>query len=303
MNFERQLKLLGYELPVRRVQPGQGVPVTLYWQGLQWMGENLVMFTRLLNAPPAAGGQQVWGGYDRLARENYSTLFWAPGEVVVDGFAAPVAPEAPHGIYTLSLGWYRAAAGEAVSLQLVDPDSDEPLGATSVSLGPIKVGGPPPGVTVPNAAPQVITNVAAGPQIKLLGFDAWLDCTGAEAGCSAGAPLPVQTGPIRGLTLALYWQALAAPDRDYTVFVHLRRPDGGIVAQQDGPPAGGAYPTGLWDPGEVIRHEARLALTGGLLPAGAYELVTGMYDLATGVRLPVEGSPDGVILLHSFQVH
>lgn len=301
-NFERQLKLLGYDLPLRRVQPGQGMPVTLYWQGLQWMGENLVMFTRLLNAPPTAAGQQVWGGYDRLARENYSTLFWAPGEVVIDGFAVPVAPETPDGIYTLSLGWYRETAGEATSLQLVDADSGESLGATSVSLGPVKVGGPPPGVTVPDAAPQVVTDAAAGPQIKLLGFDAWLECTGAEAGCSATAPLPVQTGPFHRLNLALYWQALAVPDRDYTIFVHLRRPDGSIAAQQDGPPAGGAYPTSLWDPGEIIRHEARLVPAAGLLPAGDYELVAGLYDLATGERLPVEGSSDGAILLHSFQI-
>ncbi len=302
VNFERQLMLLGYDLPVRRVQPGQGVPVTLYWQGSQWMGENLVMFTRWLNVSAAGEQPQAWGGYDRLTRENYSTLFWAPGEVVVDGFAPPLAPDAPDGIYTLNLGWYRAAAGEAVSLHLVDPDSGQTLDATSVSIGPIKVGGPPPGVTVSNAAPQVVADVAAGSQIKLLGFDMGPDCTGAEAGCSEAGPPPALTAPIRGLKLTLYWQALAAPDRDYTVFVHLRRPGGGIVAQQDGPPAGGTYPTGLWEPGEIIRHEVYLALPEGLLPAGNYELVAGMYDLATGARLPVAGAPDGAILLHSFQV-
>ena len=67
--------------------------------------------------------QNARGGYDRLARENYSTLLWAPGEIITDGFAVPVAADAPDGIYTLSLGWYREVDGQAASLPILDPES------------------------------------------------------------------------------------------------------------------------------------------------------------------------------------
>ena len=98
----------------------------------------------------------------------------------------------------------------------------------------------------------------------------------------------------------LYWQALAAPQADYTVFAHLRNAAGETVAQKDGPPASGAYPTGLWAAGEIIKDEISIPLNG--LEPGQYSLVVGMYDFVTGLRLPVANSPDGTILLESFEV-
>jgi hypothetical protein len=227
VNFEDKVRLLGYRLPSRRVQPGDGVPVTLYWQGLDWMGEEFVIFTRLLDNQGFA-----WGGYDRLAKENYSTLLWVPGEIVIDGFAVPVEPEAPDGVYRLSVGWYREVEGQAEALSILDPKAGQPTGETAVTIGPVKVGGPPPGVTVAQASPQHQTKVVLGDKVELLGFDAARN----EA----------------SLDLTLYWQALAPMDRDYTVFVHIRDEAGQTVAQKDGPPAGGVYPTSLWDVGEII---------------------------------------------------
>jgi len=72
------------------------------------------------------------------------------------------------------------------------------------------------------------------------------------------------------------------------------------VAQKDGPPAGGVYPTGLWDAGEIIKDEVSISLDA--LKLGRYDLVVGMYDFATGVRLPVADSPDNVIVLSSFEI-
>ncbi|MEW5956496.1 MAG: hypothetical protein AB1801_02145, partial [Chloroflexota bacterium] len=277
VNFADKVKLLGYDLPTRRVEPGSGLPLTLYWQGLEWLGQDFVIFTRLLD-----NEQLARGGYDRRAQENYSTLLWAPGEVVIDGFAVPVNTSAPPGVYWLDVGWYHQVAGQAVSLPLLDPVTAAPLEATAVRLGPIKVGGAPPGVTVAEASPQIQLDVILGDQIKLLGFD--LDNNESPADVSA-------------LHLTLYWQALATPTTDYTVFVHLRNPAGKIVAQQDGPPAAGAYPTGLWAVGEIVEDQIAIPLAD--VEPGTYELVVGMYDLASGTRLPVDDSPDGTILLQS----
>ncbi|MEM7343795.1 MAG: glycosyltransferase family 39 protein, partial [Chloroflexota bacterium] len=163
-DFSDQIKLIGYHLPSRRVDAGSGIPVTLYWQSLDWMGEEFVIFDRLLD-----NRQAVWGGYDRLPLENYSTLLWVPGEIITDGFAVPVAPDAPDGIYTLNLGWYRKADGQ--SLPLINLETGDVTETTSVTLGPIKVGGPPDGVTVEQAFPQIELNTVLGDKIELLGFD------------------------------------------------------------------------------------------------------------------------------------
>jgi nitrate reductase NapE component len=295
-NFEDQVKLLGYELPTRRVQPGDGLPVTLYWQGLRWMSEDFVIFSRLLDNEGAA-----WGGYDRRAQENYSTLLWAPGEVITDGFAVPIAPDAPAGIYRLNLGWYRQINGSAQSLPLLNPETGQPVEATAVTIGPIKVGGPPPGITVDEVRPQAEVNIALGEQIKLLGFDMEnqqiSEATNGEPSNSSNPPIFQSSNPLH---LMLYWQALAAPKADYTVFTHLRNAAGETVAQKDGPPASGAYPTGLWAAGEIIKDEISIPLEG--VEPGQYSLVVGMYDFATGLRLPVANSPDGTILLESFEV-
>ncbi len=304
-NFEGQIKLLGYDLPSRRVQPGEGLPLTLYWQGVQWMGEDFVIFNRLLDNPQDYSQQMAWGGYDRLAKENYSTLYWAPGEIVTDGFAVPVAPDAPAGVYTLALGWYRRVNGQAQSLFILNPETGEPTEATSVTIGPIKVGGPPPGITVAKVVPQTEVNVVLGAQLKLLGFDITAECAGPGVECGKlDTELNFRTENLKfktqNLKLTVYWEALTQPETDYTVFVHVCNAAGEIVTQKDSPPVGGAYPTSLWDAGEIIKDEMGLSLD--QLEPGQYELVVGMYDFTTSVRLPVEGSPDGTILLQSFEV-
>ena len=90
------------------------------------------------------------------------------------------------------------------------------------------------------------------------------------------------------LTLTLYWEPLAIPERDYTVFVHLAGADGRPVAQRDGYPLGGRYPTGLWRPGEVIRDAVELTVPADA--SGTYRLLVGMYDPRTLERLPVGGT-------------
>ncbi|MDV7390950.1 hypothetical protein RZS08_06345, partial [Arthrospira platensis SPKY1] len=90
----------------------------------------------------------------------------------------------------------------------------------------------------------------------------------------AGASQPV----------TLTWAAAAPAPIDYQVFAHLRQPEtGAIVAQADGPPVDGWYPTSWWEPGELVPDVREFALPADLAP-GAYRLVVGLYDLAGGAR-------------------
>lgn len=90
-------------------------------------------------------------------------------------------------------------------------------------------------------------------------------------------------------TLDLVWRALAAPSRDYTVFVHLLTPEGSCspcVWQQDVMPQQGQYPTSRWLPDEVVVDSYRIELPQGLA-GGVYPLEVGLYLAETGQRLQV----------------
>ena len=268
-NFADQIKLLGYDLPLRRVKAGDGIPLVLYWQSLTQIREDYTIFVQLLDA-----NQERRGGYDRFPRETYNTYLWAPGEVVDDGFAAPVDNDAPNGVYTIRLGLYRQEAGQAIPLPLMR--EGHPLDETSVVIGPIKVGGPPAGLVVESISPEYPLNITLGETIALRGYD-------------------LTTTPTK-LGLDLYWQSLRPTNVDYTVFVHLRDHIGQVVAQIDGPPVQGEYPTSLWDSEELIAAPFVLDLPPGLEP-GVYQLFVGLYDPLTGLRLTVPQTADHSILL------
>lgn len=272
-NFANKITLLGYDLPQRRVQPGQSFPLTLHWRAQETLGVNLVVFNHLLDTQAVQRG-----GADRIPRQYYTTLLWVPDEIVSDNYDVPVEANAPPGVYWLHVGLYPSDQ-PALSLPLVE--NGRLIDRTSVRLGPVKVGGPPPSVTVNQAAPQTPLSVDFGGQITLLGFDL-TDAAG---------------NAVHNSEISLYWRANAGLSADYTVFVHFLNPQGEVVAQADGPPANGAYPSSLWDTDEIIvDHRALPAL-----PPGAYSLWVGLYRPDTGERLPAAGRPDGAVKLLDFE--
>jgi hypothetical protein len=59
-----------------------------------------------------------------------------------------------------------------------------------------------------------------------------------------------------------------------------------LWAQWDSPPVLGGYPTNEWTLSEVITDRTQLPV-GADTPPGTYRLFAGMYDEATGERLPL----------------
>jgi hypothetical protein len=86
------------------------------------------------------------------------------------------------------------------------------------------------------------------------------------------------------LNITLYWRSVAKSDVDYTVFVHLLDAEGNVRAQRDVAPRGGAYPTLIWDVGEIVRDDYALTLPRDLT-SGEYRLVIGMYEYPGLTRL------------------
>lgn len=90
------------------------------------------------------------------------------------------------------------------------------------------------------------------------------------------------------LTLDLHWRVDGALGGDYTTFVHGLDAEGTLVAQGDGPPLEGRYPTSLWRPGQHLSDQYVMAADDSITA-----LAVGLYLPTTGDRLPItrDGQP------------
>ncbi|HEX9114742.1 MAG TPA: hypothetical protein VGA61_01630, partial [Anaerolineae bacterium] len=195
-----------------------------------------------------AAGQTIGQDDHRPGGNFYPSSLWRPGEQLRDAHGLKLAADLGRPPYQIVAGLYRQAPAL------------EHLGKPE-GIGYLV--GQQPSTPVPPAA--AIAPVAYGNRLALVGRE-------------------VSAGPA-GLKLRLYWQALAAPDRDYTLFVHVVNAAGKIVAQLDTPPANGSLPATAWPAGYVFAQDFAIARPAGL-PAGRYRLEYGAYDPATLVALP-----------------
>lgn len=116
---------------------------------------------------------------------------------------------------------------------------------------------------------------------------------------------PGPIGPSDILRVSLSWHALKTTELDYRVFVHFVDEGERVWAQHDSPPVGGSRPTSSWQAGEEIFDNHGLALSPGI-PEGEYRLAIGLYDPASGNRLPVvtagEALPTDRVLAGPIQI-
>lgn len=96
--------------------------------------------------------------------------------------------------------------------------------------------------------------------------------------------------PNSTLSLTLIWQALGVPTEDYNLFVHILDPSTGtLIAQYDGSPLGGAFPTSHWEPGDMVQVKITFQLSADAQP-GVYPVLAGMYSYPSIVRLAVNSN-------------
>jgi len=251
-------RIVGWELDEQAVRPGDlsaYVEVVVYWEAAVPDGRDYLGFAKLLGRDHQLAGDVTRQPVDGMV----PTSLWRPNQVWRDRYRTPVFADA------LAPSLLRVEVG------LYDPGAKEDLG--SVRVGEAKLA--PPETQAP---PDHPLEVALSDGIALLGYD-----------LSSRSVVPGET-----ITLTLHWEARAAPSADYQVMVHLLGVDPEPVAQGDGPPLGGDYPTSAWASGEVIVGPHAVVLPADV-PPGQYRLLVGMYNLETLVRLPhLDGAGDSI---------
>jgi hypothetical protein len=108
LRLGESIKLLGYDLDATAAHPGGSLYLTLYWQGLGLMDTSYTVFVHLLDEKGHIQGQRDGvPGHGTLP-----TTSWIEGEVIVDAYEVPVAPDAPPGLYTIAVGMYDPDTGD-----------------------------------------------------------------------------------------------------------------------------------------------------------------------------------------------
>jgi len=266
------LALLGSNLAARESKLGERLDVTLAWEALRAPLSDTQFRLRLTDS----SGQVRQEDLIRPAGIRYPTDRWLAGDRYVGRFWLTLPEDAPAGRYRVELlpepplqqggAWAtlrRTLSGSPVPLKLGEVDVAEQF------VSPTLV----PPAAIPLPTDLVVSNpmvASLGDRIRFLGYDLELDQV------QAGEPLQ----------FTLYWQALNSMNVSYSVFTHLLGPSNEIVGQKDGIPQDGAYPTTLWQPGEVVVDTYSFVVNDNT-PAGEYPLEVGMYRTDDGTRLPV----------------
>jgi hypothetical protein len=200
---------------------------------------------------------------------SWPSANWGAGEVVRGSYGFRADPLLASGRYTLTVS-------------LADSSTQNTVGE-SVAVGNVNVE-TPQRVTV-ESLPTNNLNAIWGDVIRLNGYG-----------------LRVSSD---SLDLTVYWQALRSIPDSYKVFVHVIDPaTNTIVAQDDSVPRHWTHPTNTWQPGEVVADTIAIPLSD--VAPGEYHLFVGLYDAATGERLPTTSTdgqqhPDDSVFITAFQ--
>jgi hypothetical protein len=261
--------------PATRIDlsPNTPLPVTVRWQGRQWMAEPIVIALKLIDQEFQVGGQWL-----STLGNRYPNVLWVPSESIQEDYWLQPEPGAAPGLYRLEIGLLRQdkqLPGGYENLPLMEDSlvvADNIYPAVTRLLDPNH-----------DTSPPFPVLYQVGDSIQLTGY-AITDQ--ADRPFAQNKALETDT-----LHLALYWQSISAINSNFTVFTQLIGPDGKVWAQWDNPPQAGRYPTSAWLSQDKVIDRYTLTLPPDA-PNGNYQLLVGMYDPATGERLPV--SEDGI---------
>jgi hypothetical protein len=113
--FGEAIRLAAFEA-ANEVQPGESLPVHLYWEALGQPQKSYVVFVHLLDE----AGNLV-SSHDSVPRNGrFPTNTWLPGDLLQDTHTLQLAADLPGGEYQINVGLYLSETGERVPVQTAD---------------------------------------------------------------------------------------------------------------------------------------------------------------------------------------
>jgi hypothetical protein len=252
------LGLNRFSIGNRVVSPGDELKVSLEWQNRGTIPFNVWTYVHLID--PQGKMVAQFDGVPGLV--DYPAAILRLGESGREIRTLKIPTDAAPGKYRVNLGGYTypdltklriTANGQTI-------ESEKSLGEVFVA---------PPNTRQAEIAPAFNCQVAFDNKIELNGYNL----------------SSKKLKPGEQLALTSYWSALESMTTDYTIFVQILNSSGVLIAQSDGQPVNGGYPTSLWQKDEFVVDRKALQLPPNL-PEGEYQLVIGLYEWPSLNRLP-----------------
>ncbi len=253
VTFGETIRLLGYDLTVQPEK--QFLDVTLYWQAAGPITQDYNIALQFVS--PVPGDNTLRWTYDAWpGHGNYPTTAWQPGKVVVERYRFRL-PDAdfPTQAWDFHLAVY-------------DEKTMTPL--------PVRADGMPVGNRWVLSRLRWPGKLPSCPEDGRLA----LDVRFGNAIALTHALVVPEPPDVR---VILCWKSLNPLPQDEHVFVHLYDAEGRLLQAGDSPPMGGAFPTSLWQPGDIVM-DVHILRNVALGPGN--RIAIGWYNLQSGERLP-----------------
>ncbi len=239
--------------------PGQPIawpnqlPILVRWDAL---GPLPADYRTILHLKDEAGRIWAGGGQEILDADYRRPSAWAPGDWTDQTFQLTLPPGIPPGRYTVELGIFDPVSGRALSAW----DAAGKFAGLAVKLGQVTVAPPPNPATPWDAViPERLDPSLVAGHLTLLGH----------------GPPPEQVPSGDRVSFDLFWQAMTAPDTDYSLRWRLHSIGGGIAAEESVPLS--PYPSSRWRVRELVQVRYDLSASPDL-PAGDYALAVNVLD-------------------------
>jgi len=272
--------VFGDSLEVRPLAPvpssgraSEVIDIPLRIRPLRPLDRAYSIFIHLYGNPTVYEGGPLWSQGDSQICISTPSQYWKRGEAIVQEFRLPIPPSLPDGRYTIAMGVYETQGGARLPVTAPSPQKWDYF--------------PLQDIVITHDRRFNLPEVQH-PLDAILGGFAWL----------RGFRLDDTTvSAHEQFQLTLYWQSVAdqPPVADYTVFTHLVDASGRVIAQHDGPPSLGLWPTSSWARSQVIVDNHTLVFLDHTYRGDAF-LEVGLYELQSGKRLTTTHGDDKVVL-------
>ncbi|HUX88608.1 MAG TPA: hypothetical protein VMW65_16515, partial [Chloroflexota bacterium] len=254
VSFGDQVTLIGFKVDRATIQPGDVLPIQLYWRRGSKSPEPLSQSIALVDQRG-----KLLTHRDQSVAPDLPAMLWPTDRVIEmdTSLQLPTDASGPQ-IVNLNLTVYYVA-DRAIHYLPVNSST-----RTTATLASLRT--PAPARAWP-AGPLTRFSAANADAIDLLGW-------------TIDAPTVRPGGTLTGKLILRTDRPLKV---NYTISVQLLR-GGKLVAQADSPPRGGNYPTAAWRPGEIIVSPFTLNVPANV-DVGPTQLLIAFYDLKTMKRL------------------
>ena len=255
--FNKEIELVGYSVLNNTITTDDSLQVTLYWRGKSYMDSDYNLAINVYGyGMENISKLDTWPGGGLLP-----TAEWEPDVIYPDTYVLPIlsSSEAPT-ITRMGLSFWDDDLSDSLPISVNDVTIESLL----LDLGRL----------IPaheqNYIPEVKDGSVFNSGAKLLGYS-------------------IAEHEAPEISFTLYWHAESTITNDLTVFVHMIDSSGDIVAQADGPPSHGYWPTSEWELGIVVSDHHNLDHDIDI-SRETYTIVIGLYDPVSGLRVPAYSS-------------